>query len=90
MAKFRKFASITVLAAALGAGALGIGSGVASASPAFGPGMIPMDHGWGGDDWDEHHGHGWGGRGWDGYTGWGGPGYFPPPCLTVPYVTICA
>lgn len=88
MAKFRTIASMTTLALGLVAAGLGFGSGIASAAPAVDPGMIPMDHGWGwgGDDWDGHHGHG---RGWDGNRGWG-PGYFPPPCLTVPYVTICA
>ncbi|MUL64764.1 hypothetical protein BOO86_09850 [Mycobacterium sp. CBMA 234] len=76
---------------------MGIGSGSASASPATDPGMVPMDHGWGGGgDWDDHHGWGhggWGHGGWGGGDdqGWGGPGWgWPPPCLTVPYVSICA
>ncbi|MHA7666469.1 hypothetical protein [Mycolicibacterium sp. HS_4_1] len=90
MATYRKIASTTALAAGLVAAVLGIGSGSASASPAHDPGLIPMDHGWGGDDWDNHHGWGWGHRGWGDDQGWGaGPGW-PPPCVTVPFVSICA
>lgn len=89
MATYRKIASTTALAAGLVAAVLGIGSGTAGAAPAHDPGMIPMDHGWGGGDWDDHHGWGWGHRGWGGNQGWGGPGW-PPPCVTVPFVSICA
>ncbi|WP_083420309.1 hypothetical protein [Mycolicibacterium llatzerense] len=90
MATYRKIATTTALAAGLVVAVLGIGSGTAGASPAHDPGMIPMDHGWGGGDWDDHHGWGWGHRGWGGGDqGWGGPGW-PPPCVTVPFVSICA
>ncbi|MGX9675052.1 hypothetical protein [Mycobacterium sp. HM-7] len=90
MATYRKIASTTALAAGLVAAVLGIGSGSAVASPAHDPGLIPMDHGWGGGDWDDHHGWGWGHRGWGDDQGWnGGPGW-PPPCVTVPFVSICA
>jgi hypothetical protein len=93
MATYRKIASTTALAAGILAAALGVGSGSASASPVTDPGMVPMDHGWGGGDWDDHHGwghRGWGdgdgqGWGWDG-AGWGGP----PQCVTVPFVSVCA
>ncbi|MUL47736.1 hypothetical protein FZI85_25835 [Mycobacterium sp. CBMA293] len=95
MATFKKIASTTLFAAGLGAAVLGLGSGIASASPAHDPGMIPLDHGWGGGggDWDDHHG--WRGRGWVGGPGWNGPGpgvYITPPCVSGPlgYVTVCA
>lgn len=93
MATLKKIASTTALATGLGAALLGIGSGVASATPALDPGMIPMDHGhgWGDGDWNDHHG--WRGRGWGGGPSWDGPSvYIAPPCVTGPlgYVTVCA
>ncbi|MDR3664514.1 MAG: hypothetical protein P4L86_29715 [Mycobacterium sp.] len=75
---------------------MGISSGIASASPATDPAVIPMDHGWGwghgGGDWNDHRD--WDNRGWDN-RGWGGPGpgvYITPPCVSGPlgYVTVCA
>ncbi|MDH6243186.1 hypothetical protein [Mycobacterium sp. OTB74] len=96
MATLKKIASTAAMAVGLGAAVFGLGSGVASAAPAIDPGMISMDHGWGGgDDWDGHghggwHGGGWHGGGWGG--GWGPSVYITPPCVTGPfgYVTACA
>jgi hypothetical protein len=95
MLALRKIAAGVTITGVLGAAAVGIGSGVASATPASpgGAGTVwAQDHdGWGhgNDDWYGHD-NGWHGdhRGWD-----NGPGiYWPRPCITGPfgYVTVCA
>jgi hypothetical protein len=70
MIDLKKIAAGAMIAGTLGFTALGLGSGVANASPTL-PG-IPwqQDGGWW---WGHGHGHGhWhGGDGW----GWGGPGW---------------
>lgn len=96
MTTLKRIVAGTAVAVAASGVFLGVGTSVASAAPGVGPGMFSQDHGWGGDDWDDHgHGHGRWGRGdWNG-PGWNGPApgvYFNPPCATGPlgFVTICA
>ena len=97
---------IALVSAGFGLAALGIGTGIANASPVdSGAGVPAWGHGWdgpggGGPGWGgPGGGPGWGGPG--GGPGWGGPppppiwnsGWnAPPPCLTGPlgFVHLCA
>jgi hypothetical protein len=84
------------LAGALGLGALGIGTGVANATPASAAPETTwaQDPGWGhghGPGWHDDR-DGWRGRGWappPPYYGYGGYG---APCVTGPlgFVRLCA
>jgi hypothetical protein len=96
----KKLAGATAIAGALGWSALGLGAGLANATPIpqVAPGTangapLPADH----DDWggggDGDHDH-WGPRGgdWGDGGGWGGPvgwGWLPPPCASVGWVSGC-
>jgi hypothetical protein len=75
MTNFKTIAAGIAIAGSLGLGALGLGSGVANASPSpvlNGPGFA-LDRGWG------HGGGPWGGGGDWGHRGYGGgPGWAPP------------
>ncbi|MUL49301.1 hypothetical protein FZI85_10450 [Mycobacterium sp. CBMA293] len=96
MSRIKNIAKLAVVSAGLGLAALGLGTGVANASPITSGAGIPAWH----HDWD---GPGWGGGpGWDGGPGWGGPppppawggGWAPPPppCISGPlgFVSVCA
>jgi hypothetical protein len=95
MIAMKKFASSAVIVGALGAVALGIGSGVANAAP---PSPAGTGVAWA-QDRGRGHDHGdWRGddrRGWVHAPDYGyGPGYYapPPPCVTGPFgfVHVCA
>ena len=94
----KKLAGATAIAGALGWSALGLGAGLANATPIpqVAPGTVngaplPADHdgwGWGGD----HDHWGWRGGDEDDHGGWGGPvgwGWLPPPCASVGWVSAC-
>jgi hypothetical protein len=96
-----KLAGATAIAGALGWSALGLGAGLANATPIpqGAPGSIngaplPADNDWGWGGHDHDHG-GWRGGDWDdgGWGGgWGGPagwGWLPPPCASVGWVSGC-
>ena len=85
MIVLKKIAAGAVLASTLGLATLGLGTGIANATPVS-PG-IPQD---GGDWWGHGHGHGHGGdwgRGWGGGPGWGGG--WGQPCGGVGPVWGC-
>jgi hypothetical protein len=85
MKSLKSIAAGVAIAGALGFGAIGVGSGVASAAPVPG-GQFAQD-----PDWGHGHGHGWDNDGgWRGddrgrwappYYGYGGYG---PPCVSGP------
>jgi hypothetical protein len=99
----KKLAGAIAIAGALGWSALGLGAGLANATPIpqVAPGTVngaplPADHdgwGWGGHDHDHGGWHGggadWGDGGWGG--GWGGPGWGwgPQACGSVGWVSGC-
>ena len=91
----KKLVGATVIAGALGWSALGLGAGLANATPIpqVVPGTVsgaplPADPG-GGDWWGHGHGHGgWGrGGGWGGGPGWGWGGV--GACGSVGWVSGC-
>jgi hypothetical protein len=89
-----------MIAGAVGLGAVGVGSGVASAAPGVPGTPWQQDDGgwgWGGHGGHGHWGHGgpgWGGGDWGGgdWGGdWGGPGWgWGAPCVSAPFVQVCA
>lgn len=95
MSHLKHLTKVTLVSAGLGLAALGVGTGIANASPVdSGAGVPAWGHGWNGPG-----GGGWGGPG--GGPGWGGPppppvwnsGWdVPPPCITGPlgFVHLCA
>ncbi len=96
MIDVKTIAGGVALAGALGLGVLGIGTGVANATPA----SAAPETTWAQDPgWGHGHGPGWHGDG----PGWRGPGWAPPrpyygyggygaPCVTGPlgFVQLCA
>jgi hypothetical protein len=95
MNAMKKLASSAAIVGALGAAALGIGSGAANAAPpsSAGAGVAwAQDRGWG-HDHDDWRGDDRGGRGYAPDYGYG-PGYYAPPspCVTGPFgfVHVCA
>jgi hypothetical protein len=100
MKSLKTIAAGAAIAGALGFAAVGVGAGVASASPVPGN-QFSQDRGWGhGPGWD-HGGGDWRGGGpgyWapppppPPYYGYGGYGPPPPPCLSGPlgFVQVCA
>src|ERR1700736_2742662 len=91
MMRLRAIAAVFAVAGTMGFAALGLGSGMANATPS-----LPETPGipWQQDDHDGHgHGHGWGGdggRGGDwgggnwGNPGWGGGWGGPFGCISGP------
>ena len=106
MSHIKNIAKVAIVSAGLGLATLGVGAGMANASPVTsGPGIAAWG---GGGDWGHHGGGGWGGGGggwrgggpgWGGGgPGWGGAGWGggwggpPPPCISGPlgFVSVCA
>jgi hypothetical protein len=76
------------IAAALSLSTLGIGAGVANAtpaSPAVQAGWEQDHHGWGPGPWHPRPRYGYGYGGWGGDYGYG----YGPPCWGGPWVHIC-
>ena len=94
MIVLKTIGAAVMITGAIGLGAVGVGSGVASAAPgAPGAPWQQDDGGWGwGHGGHGHGGHGWGGPGWG--PGWGGddgPGWgWGGPCVSAPFVQVCA
>lgn len=94
MIHLKSIAAGTVIAGSLGLAALGIGSGVANAtpSPVLSSAGFAQERGWNPGPWRPggwDRGRGWGGPRWappppDYGYGYGGYGYGGPPCVSGP------